>query len=60
MSDVTAVKDPWECEYGDYDSIPVCDEAGEVTDSIGIIEDCSKESPPYCKFCPKRFIKVTP
>lgn len=51
--DVSKVDAPWECEFGDYDSFPICDDDGEIVDSQGCIEDCSKTSPPYCMFCPK-------
>lgn len=50
---VEGVADPWDCKFGDYDSLPVWED-DEIVDSAGIIEDCTKDSPPYCKFCPKR------
>lgn len=55
--DVAKVTAPWECEFGDYDSFPLYDDTGEAVDSQGAIEDCSKTSPPYCKFCPNNWRK---
>lgn len=50
VKDVTAA---WDCPYGDYDSLPIYED-NEIIDSIGIIEDCSKDNAPFCDYCPKR------
>ncbi|MFO0940127.1 MAG: hypothetical protein U0930_05105 [Pirellulales bacterium] len=52
--DVSKVSWPWECEFGDYDSYPIEDEHGDIVDSGGLIEDCSKNSEPFCQYCPRK------